>query len=313
MSNFAPIALFTYSRADHTHDAVESLLRNKEAADSDLFIFSDGPKTEEKRKAVEENRTYIHTITGFKSIHIIEHEKNQGLANSLIAGITKVINQYGRVIVVEDDLVLSPYFLQFMNEALEKYENEDKVGAITAYCPIKDNTLPETYFLRYFHCWGWATWKRGWDLMNLDTKYLLRKLRWKTKKFNLDGGINNYGMLYCQKVGLVDSWFIRLYASFFLAEKLTLFPGRSLVSNHGLDGSGTHSNKSSKGIGTDGVEVESAAKPTVLLDILIEENQQAYSACCDSFLANSQKKNKAKRIYGRLKSFVRRLLYIDCL
>ncbi len=313
MSNFAPIALFTYSRADHTRDAVDSLLRNKEATDSELFIFSDGPKTKEKQKAVEENRAYIHTITGFKSIHIIEHEKNQGLANSLIAGITEVINQYGRIIVVEDDLVLSPYFLQFMNEALEKYEDEDKVGAITAYCPIKDNTLPETYFLRYFHCWGWATWKRGWDLMNLDTNYLLRKLRWKTKKFNLDGGINNYGMLYCQKVGLVDSWFIRLYASFFLAEKLTLFPGHSLVSNHGLDGSGTHSNKSSEGTGTDGVEVESSAKPIVLLDIPIEENQQAYSAYRNTFLAKRTKVSRLKRSYSQFKSFVRRLLYIDYL
>lgn len=310
---YAPIALFTYARADHTRDAVESLLRNKDASESDLYIFSDGPKTEEKWEAVEENRAYIHTITGFKSIHIIEHEKNLGLANSLIAGITEVIKQYGRIIVVEDDLVLSPYFLQFMNEALEKYENEDKVGAITAYCPIKDNTLPETYFLRYFHCWGWATWKRGWDLMNLDTKYLLRKLRWKTKKFNLDGGINNYGMLYCQKVGLVDSWFIRLYASFFLAEKLTLFPGHSLVSNHGLDGSGTHSNKSSEGTGTDGVEVESSAKPAVLLDIPIEENQQAYSTFCDSLLAKRAKVSRLKRNYSQFKSIVRRLLYIDYL
>ena len=108
---YAPIALFTYSRADHTRDAVESLLSNKEAAESDLYIFSDGPKTEAKREAVEENRKYIHSITGFKSIHIVEREKNWGLANSLIAGNTDVINQYGRVIVVEDDLVLSPYFL----------------------------------------------------------------------------------------------------------------------------------------------------------------------------------------------------------
>ena len=116
---FAPIALFTYSRADHTRSAIKSLLNNKESAQSDLFIFSDGPKTETKREAVEENRRYIRSITGFKSIHIVEHENNQGLSNSLIAGITEVVNQYGRVIVVEDDLILSPFFLQYMNEALE--------------------------------------------------------------------------------------------------------------------------------------------------------------------------------------------------
>lgn len=309
----APIALFTYSRADHTHNAVESLLRNKEAAESDLFIFSDGPKTQAKRAAVEENRRYIHSITGFKSIKIVEREKNWGLANSLIAGITEIVNKYGRVIVVEDDLILSPYFLQFMNEALDKYEKEDKVGAITAYCPIKVDTLPETFFLRYFHCWGWATWKRSWDLLNVDTKYLLRKLRWKTKKFNLEGGMNNYGMLYCQKVGLVDSWFIRFYASLFLAEKLTLFPGHSLVSNHGLDGSGTHSKKPSKGSGDDGIGASILNDLVTLKNIPIQENAQAYKLISDTFVARHPRVGLLRRKYGWFKSFIRRLFYIDCI
>ena len=311
MNSYAPIALFTYSRADHTKAAVESLLHNKEAAESDLFIFSDGPKREGIRKAVEDNRRYIHTVTGFKSVHIVEREDNWGLANSLIAGITEVINRYGKVIVVEDDLILSPFFLQYMNDALEKYKDEDQIGAITAYCPIVDRKLPETFFLRYFHCWGWATWKRGWDLMNLDTKYLLRKIRWKTKKFNLDGGINNYGMLYCQKVGLVDSWFIRLYASFFLAEKLTLFPGHSLVSNHGLDGSGTHS-KNKSGTGNDGVGISVLNTPIELRDIPIQENNRTYKLISDSLIALHPQSGLLKQNYGRFKSFVRRLLYIDC-
>lgn len=313
MNKYAPIALFTYSRVDHTREAVESLLRNKESASSDLFIFSDGPKTEEKRKAVEENREYIHSIKGFKSIHIIEHETNQGLANSLIAGITEVVNKYGRVIVVEDDLILSPYFLQFMNEALDKYENVEKVGAITAYCPVMNAELPETYFLRYFHCWGWGTWKRSWDLLNLDTKYLLRKMRWKTRKFNLEGGINNYGMLYCQKVGLVDSWFIRFYASLFLAEKLTLFPGRSLVSNHGLDGSGTHCKKNGSKSGNDNLDVNTNTTAIPIKDIPIEENDYMYRLYSESFHAKKPKAKKGKYLLKHTKSFIRRLLYIDCL
>ena len=311
MTNYAPIALFTYSRADHTRQAVESLLHNKEAAKSDLYVFSDGPKNEDKKQAVKENREYIHAIKGFKSIHIVERDKNWGLANSLIAGITEVINQYGSVIVVEDDLILSPSFLEFMNEALEKYKNDNKVGAITAYCPVKDETLPETFFLRYFHCWGWATWKRSWDLMNLDTKYLLRKLRWKTRKFNLDGSINNYGMLYCQKVGLVDSWFIRFYASLFLAKKLTLFPGRSLASNHGLDGSGTHCKKTKDGTSTDGITL--LYTPITLNNIPIEENQFASKVIRDILLSKKDKGNTLKRYYKHFKSFIRRLLYIDCL
>ena len=200
-----------------------------------------------------------------------------------------------------------------MNEALDKYELEDKVGAITAYCPIKDETLPDTFFLRYFHCWGWATWKRGWDLMNLDTKYLLRKIRWKTKKFNLEGGMNNYGMLYCQKVGLVDSWFIRLYASFFLAGKLTLFPGHPLVSNHGLDGSGTHCGKPANGSGTDGIGASILSTPITLKDIPIQEDSQAYRLISKTLVARHPKVGLFRRKYGWFKSFIRRLFYIDCI
>lgn len=309
---YAPIALFTYSRADHTKRAVESLVQNSEAAESDLYIFSDGPKTEAKREAVKENRKYIHTIKGFKSVNIIERETNWGLANSLIAGITDVINKHGKVIVVEDDLVLSPFFLKFMNEALEKYKDEDKIGAITAYCPIKDDTLPETFFLRYFHCWGWATWKRSWDLMNLDTKFLLRKLRWKTKKFNLDGALNNYGMLYCQKIGMVDSWFIRLYASFFLAEKLTLFPGHNLVSNHGLDGSGTHSRKQKHITRDDEKDVDYLNKPVILHHIPIQEDIPSYKLISETLISQRPPMGFLKQKYDWFKSFVRRLLYIDC-
>lgn len=320
--NYAPIALFTYNRPDHTQQAVESLLTNAEAKYSDLYIFSDGPKNDKAVEGVKANREFIHQIKNgnqnenenrsFRSVTIVEREKNWGLANSLIAGITEVVNKYGKVIVVEDDLILSPYFLQFMNEALDKYEQEDKVGAITAYCPIKDGTLPETFFLRYFHCWGWATWKRGWDLMNLDTKYLLRKMRWKTKKFNLDGGINNYGMLYCQKVGLVDSWFIRFYATLFLAEKLTLFPGHSLVSNHGLDGSGTHCGKPSKSSGNDGIEASILNTLITLKNIPIREDAQAYSIICHTLIAQQPKVGLLRRKYGWFKSLIRRLFYIDC-
>ena len=147
---YAPIALFTYNRADHTRQAVESLLRNSEAKDTDLFIFSDGPKNEKAAEGVKANREFIRTITGFKSITIIEREKNWGLANSLIAGITDVINKYGRVIVVEDDLTLSPFFLRFMNEALEKYKDDDRVSSISAYVYPSENEYPINFFLHYF-------------------------------------------------------------------------------------------------------------------------------------------------------------------
>lgn len=303
---YAPIALFTYSRADHTQAAVESLLKNEEARNSDLYIFSDGPKTEAKTDAVAENRRYIHTISGFKSIHIVEREKNWGLANSLIAGITEIVNQYGRVIVVEDDLILSPYFLQFMNEALDRYADDDRVSAVSAFLnPIKEKA-PDTFFLRYFACWGWATWKRAWDLLNPDANDLLRKLRWRVKDFNIGNTSDFYGMLYCQKLGLVDSWAIRYYASSYLADKLVLFPGHTLTVQNGIDGTGTHSGDGDTTYS--GMRV--ADKPIMVKSIPVEENRQMFKAF-GQFYSHGRKHLSCMDYYHLFKSFVRRLIGID--
>ena len=303
---YAPIALFTYNRADHTRRAVESLLQNAEANDSDLFIFSDGAKNEKAVKGVAENREY--TVTGFKTITIVEREKNWGLANSLIAGITDVINKYGRVIVVEDDLILSPYFLKFMNDGLEKYKDDDRVSSISGFIPNVEEELPETFFLRFFHCWGWATWDRAWSLLNNDVKYLLRKLRFKTNDFSLDGSMGSYGILYCQKVGLVDSWYIRLYASFYLKGKLTLYPGKPMVENDGLDGSGTHCGKQE--FSTNIVHPE--LLPIECNEIAVLENKKARNCIARAFKRNIPHVPFIKSKYFTLKSFLRRLFYIDC-
>lgn len=303
---YAPIVLFTYNRPDHTQMAVESLLKNIEAKDSDLFIFSDGPKNEKAAEGVKQNRMYIHSITGFKSIHIVEREKNWGLANSLIAGITEVINQYDKVIVVEDDLVLSPYFLQFMNDALEKYKDDDRVGTITAYVPPIKEDLPNTFFLMYFMCWGWATWKRAWDLLEKDPKPLLRGLRFKKTKFDVGGGVGNYGNLYCQKVGLVDSWYVRYYASLFLKGKLSFYPGHTLSANNGLDGTGTHCDNGMQST----FATVCSNTPIYLENIPIEEDMFAYYVF-SSYFQKEHIKPSLKAVYRQFKSFVRRLLYID--
>ena len=309
MQTYAPIALFTYNRADKSQRAVESLLQNKEAKYSDLFVFSDGPKTSEKKAGVEENRKYIHTISGFNSVHIIEREKNWGLANSLIAGITEVINKYGKVIVVEDDLILSPYFLKFMNDGLEKYKDDDRVSSISGFIPPVKEKLPNTFFLRYFECWGWATWDRAWKLLNTDTKYLLRKIRMKTYDFNLDGSCGLYGILYCQNVGTVDSWYIRLYASFYLKGKLTLYPGKPMVENGGLDGSGTHCRKAEHSTNI----VHPEVVPIQIKDIEVIENAYARKCIACTFKRNIPHRNFIASSYCRFKSFLRRLLLIDCI
>lgn len=310
---YAPIALFTYNRPDKTQRVLESLMQNAEAKDSDLFIFSDGPKNEKAVEGVKANREYLHSFKDSLlnregwggSITIIEREKNWGLANSLIAGITEVINKYGRVIVVEDDLILSPYFLKFMNDGLEKYENEDKVGAISAYVYPSTNNYPDNFFLKYFLCWGWGTWKRSWDLLETDSRILLRRMRLKKKAFDVGGKAGAYGNLYCTKVGLVDSWWVRIYASWFLANKLTLYPGKSLVSNGGDDGSGTHSTTYRK---TSPTDIEISRTPIPLVDAKVEENQIAYL----NFKKYFDNKVGNTSLWRELKSFIRRLLYIDC-
>lgn len=301
---YAPIALFTYNRADHTKTAVESLLRNAEAADSDLFIFSDGAKNETAVAGVEDNRNYIHTLTGFKSVTIIERECNWGLSRSLIAGITELTEKYGRVIVVEDDLIVSPYFLQYMNDGLEKYKNDDRVASISAFLNPIDMQVPDTFFLRYFACWGWATWKRAWHLLNKDSKDLLKKIRWKTREFNIGGTGPFYGILYCDKVGLNDSWAVRFYASCFLLGKLHLFPPHTMTIQLGMDGTGTHCSANST---YDNMSVGNI--PVKLKDIPIEENKIMYAAFSRFYSRN--RNSPIKEYWLRFKSFIRRMLGID--
>lgn len=242
MIKYAPITLFAYNRFDHTKRTIESLQKNFLAVQSELFIFCDNAKNSNDQNAVQEVRNYVKSIGGFKNITIIEREKNFGLAQSIINGVSEIIAKFGRVIVLEDDMVTSPHFLEFMNEALELYESEDKVISIHGYIyPVK-KTLPETFFLRGADCWGWATWKRGWDLFEKNGTKLLSELRQKnlTKKFDFDGTYPYTRMLEDQVAGKNNSWAVRWYAAAFLAEKLTLYPGKSLVQNIGTDGSGTH-------------------------------------------------------------------------
>ena len=167
----APIALFCYRRLDVLTQTVEALKNNILAKDSELIIFSDGYKNEDDKVGVENVREYLKTIDGFKSVKISEALQNKGLANSIIEGVTNVVDEYGKIIVVEDDILTSPYFLNYMNDALEMYENDDNVASISGYTyPIKTNE--QSFFIKGANCWGWATWKRSWDLFNPNGKEL---------------------------------------------------------------------------------------------------------------------------------------------
>lgn len=239
----APIVLFAYCRPDHVRRTIEALLQNEEAKYSDLIIYSDAAKNEKVLNDVERTREYIKTVSGFKTVTIVEREKNWGLAKNLIDGISSVINKYERVIVVEDDIVTSPYFLKFMNEALELYKDNEKVASVQGYTyPVK-GTLPETFFVKWQGCWGWATWKRAWNLFNPDSLDLYQMLQDNKfeYEFNVADTYSYMNMLKDQIEGKINSWAIRWYASVFLNDMLILYPGKSLVFNSGFDGVGaTH-------------------------------------------------------------------------
>lgn len=240
LDGLAPIVLFTYNRPRHLRQTVEALQKNELANDSELFIFSDGPKPGAEEK-VKEVREYIKTIDGFKKVTIIEREKNWGLANSIIDGVTKIVNEYGKTIVLEDDLLTSPYFLRFMNEALEMYKDEPKVASIHGYIYPIDG-LPETFFIRGADCWGWATWKNKWVIFEKDGKKLLDEVKKRNlqKEADFNGSYGFTQMLEDQIKGKNNSWAVRWYFSAFLRDMLTLYPGQSYVQNIGMNSEGTH-------------------------------------------------------------------------
>ena len=237
----APIALFCFNRLDTLSRTVEALQNNTLASESELFIFSDGPRRENEVDNVTAVREYIHSISGFKSITIKESMFNKGLGNSIIAGVTEVVNKYGKIIVLEDDLVTAPFFLEFMNEALDFYENEPKVAGILGYTELTGDNLPETYFSWEVGCLGWGTWKRGWEMFEPDGNKLLECFKTQEQRFRFDinGTYPFYDMLKGQAEGKVDSWAIRWYASVFFHEMLGLHPGKNMVSHIGYQ-TGTH-------------------------------------------------------------------------
>lgn len=244
---YAPVALFVYKRLDHTKKAIESL-RNADLSEvTDLYIFSDGAKNSVDANDVNRVRDYIRRVEDFARVVIVERDCNYGLSRSIVDGVTDLVEKYGKIIVLEDDLVVSKYFLKFMNTALNLYKNNNEVISIHGYVYPVDGVLPETFFLRGADCWGWATWNRGWRYYNSDGRALLQELYKKelSKLFDYDGAYPYLKMLKKQIRGKNNSWAIRWYASAFLANKLTLYPGYSLVRNIGNDSSGIHSRKSS--------------------------------------------------------------------
>lgn len=294
-NTYAPILLFVYNRPEHVRRNIQALLKNELAAESELFIYSDAAKDETSQAAVKEVRAFIRSIQGFKKITITERAENWELARSIIDGVTTQINRYGRVIVLEDDLVVAPHFLQFMNDALETYRDEERVGHIQACDFTHDPSLPDTFLIKWTGSWGWGTWDRAWKHFNADGKALLTELesRKLTYTFDFNGKYGYTRMLRRQIEGKNNSWAIRWNASLFLKGILSLNVGKSLVQNEGFDGSGTNCG----GGGLYASELYMERLPVKKISP-IEENIQArnayvrYYARTNSFMAKAIRRIK---------------------
>lgn len=270
----APIALFTYARPSHTARTVEALVRNDLAAESDLVVFSDAPRSPAHEPQVEQVRALLAHVSGFRSVTIHQRPHNLGLSRSIIDGVGQVLQEHERVIVLEDDMVTSPHFLRYMNEGLERFANDERVISVHGYVYPVRRALPEAFFLPGADCWGWGTWRRGWSLFNPDGQALLDELtrRKLLHAFDFNGTYPYSDMLRAQIAGRNDSWAIRWYASAFLADRLTLYPGRSLVHNIGNDSSGTHADA------TDTHDADLSSTPIDLRDVPVQASREAHAA-----------------------------------
>ena len=280
----SPIVLFVYARPEHTRKALNSLAQNKEAIESELIIYSDGPKNEKTADLVAEVRTIVAHVSGFKSVTTHFSSENKGLSQSIISGVSEVLRKYSSCIVLEDDLVLSPHFLSFMNDGLSKYSTDNRVASIHGYVYPTQASLPENFFMKGADCWGWGTWKRAWDLFEEDGSKLLELLKKKrlVNEFDFGGSHSFSSLLRKQIKGKVDSWAIRWHASIFLQNMLTLYPGQSLVQNIGNDKSGTHSGNYNF------MDVQLNYDRIPVIDTEVRSSKMGYEAFVDFFERNKQ-------------------------
>ena len=276
----APIALFAYCRPVHLSRIIDALRRNLEARDSHLYVFCDAAKNPAAQQGVDAVRDLLRDVEGFSEVNIVRREKNYGLAKNITTGVTEVLQQHPNVVVVEDDVLVAPHFLRFMNDALTLYRHEPRVGSVSGYCYPVVRPLPETFFIKGADCWGWATWRDRWVLYNSDGVQLLDELNARRLEytFDFDGTMGFTQMLKDQIAEKNDSWAVRWHASCFLRDRLILYPCRSLVENIGHDGSGTHAKARDHSY-----DVQVSMAPVGIGGIEVEESEIGRAAFCDFF------------------------------
>lgn len=242
----SPIVIFTYNRLDHLDTLINSLEQNELFKKSKILVFSDGPKKEIDIEKIEKIRIYLKKKLISNNSEIVERPNNFGLSKNVITGINQTFNDYDQAIILEDDLEVSPFFLNYMNDALNLYANSENVASISGYMyPINSKIFSNDYFfLKLVESWGWGTWRRAWNNFETDSVKLKNEIdeRKLVDEFNFSSGISYYKMLNDNINGANDSWAIRWYASTFLKNMNTLFPSKSFVKNIGIDNSGENCN-----------------------------------------------------------------------
>ena len=240
----APIVVFAYNRPNHLKRTLDALIKNDLANESVLYVYCDGVKEDaplEQRLQVEKNRKVAHDTTGFKEVHVVEREQNVGLKDNIVGAVSEIVNQYGRVITLEDDVVTSVGFLKYMNDALELYAEEEKVMHISAYMYPHKSRLPETFFYPIpYPGGGWATWQRAWNQYNDNAQELYEYWKDKWETFDLFGDDYLSNQLKENQEGTMRTWFVKWYAVMRRQNALSLYPGRSLTNNIGFDDSGAN-------------------------------------------------------------------------
>jgi hypothetical protein len=241
--NYAPIALFVYNRPEHTRQMIENLMKCPEFSESSVYVFADAAKKIEDEDRVAKTRLIVNSLLGNKA-KIVTAEKNQGLAKSIISAINSLLEEFDRIIVLEDDLLVSSRFLSYMNTALETYKNESSVMQVSGYMfPVEEfSHQTDIIFLPFTVSWGWGTWRRAWQYFdpNATGWDILKTDRAMRSKFNLDGSYYYFEILKHQMSGNANSWAIRWYWSVFKNNGYVVYPPISHIDNIGIDGSGTH-------------------------------------------------------------------------
>lgn len=241
---FAPIVIFSYNRPGHLRRTLEALAKNDLAEESVLYVYCDGAKpdaTDEQQQRVEENRKVARSASGFKEMHVVEREKNVGLKDNIIGAVTEIVNHYGRVITLEDDVVSAVGFLKFMNEALELYVNEEQVMHVSGYMYPHKSRLPNTFFYPVpYPGGGWATWARAWTHYNDNAQVLYDYWKDKWDGFDVYGGDYLSKQLKKNQDGTMKTWFVKWYAVMRKMNALALYPGLSLTNNIGFDDMATN-------------------------------------------------------------------------